>query len=382
MNNKKELINLEGLTIISLFDGMSGGQQAIKNLGIKDNYNYISSEIDKYAMAVTRYNFPKTKFVGSVVNLTIEKANNTNIILNKKYIVDAKKIILIGGSPCQGFSFVGKQKGASTKCNIEITTLKQYEKLKQEEFAFEGQSYLFWEYIRIKTELEKYNKKLIFLLENVKMQNKWKEIFNKEMGVKPILINSKLVSAQMRPRYYWSNKGEKIIQPNDKNIFLQDILENEVEEKYYLSEKAINYINKEERITKKLTAINGDKALCLMSQYNHSKNGTFLCVDGNGRIDDKKTGALTQRYYKGTENYGSNPFILNYKDMKYRKFTPLECERLQTVEDNYTAKGLNEEYKEVKISDTQRYKMIGNGWTISVITHILKELNILKLINI
>lgn len=145
--------------------------------------------------------------------------------------------------------------------------------------------------------------------------------------------------------------------PNDKNIYLKDILINNVHEKYYLSDKAIKYITDKTRLNKKLTSINGEKTICLLSQYSQSLNGTFLCVDCNGRIDNKKTGTLPSRYYKGVETQGSSPFIF---DGKYRKLTPIECERLQTVPENYTA----------IVSDTQRYKMIGNGWTVNVIAHI------------
>ena len=345
------------MNILSLFDGMSCGQQALQKANIKVS-NYYASEIDKYAISVTRYNYPNTNFIGSVTDIDIDNLPHIDI--------------LIGGSPCQGFSFAGKQKGASTKCNIEIITLSQYLELKEKEFEFQGQSYLFWEYIRILRALQKKNPKLLFLLENVKMTKKWQSIFDEAVGVKPIEINSALMSAQNRKRLYWTNINNGIIpQPEDKGILLKDIIQIDVEDKYFLSEKAIAYINREDRIIKKLTAINGNKALCLMRQYDQSKNGTFLCVDSNGRIDEFKTGTVTQRYFKGSENYGSNPFLLNTRTMKYRKLTPLECERLQTLKDNYTVKGLNENLQEVKISNTQRYKMIGNGWTVDVISYIL-----------
>ena len=101
-----------------------------------------------------------------------------------------------------------------------------------------------------------------------------------------------------------------------------------------------------------------------MAQYDQSKNGTFLCVDANGRYSNEKTGAITSRYHKGVENYGSNPFIAEQNDLTIRKLTPIECERLQTVQDNYTE----------GVSNTQRYKMLGNGWTVDVIAHIFKEI--------
>ena len=126
-----------GINIISLFDGMSCGQQALDKLNI-NIANYYASEIDKYAMQVTRYNYPKTKFVGSVTDISIRQINNKEIILNEQYIIDIERTILIGGSPCQGFSFVGKMKGASTTCNIEIITLSDYVRLKNDGFQFNG----------------------------------------------------------------------------------------------------------------------------------------------------------------------------------------------------------------------------------------------------
>ncbi len=193
------------------------------------------------------------------------------------------------------------------------------------------------------------------------MKKEWENLISETLGVYPIKINSSLVSAQNRNRLYWTNIPN-INQPKDNKISLQDILFKRVDDKYFLTEKGTSYITNNKRLKKKFTSLNGGKSLTLMSQYNQSKNGTFLCVDGNGRIDTQKTGTLTQRYYKGVENYGSNPFLLD--NHRFRKFTPTECERLQTVPDNYTD----------CVSDTQRYKMLGNGWTVDVIAHIFKNL--------
>lgn len=350
------------INVLSLFDGISGGQQALDRLGV--DFNYYSSEIDTYAMSITRKNYPNTTFLGNVIHI------DTNNL--------PKIDLLIGGSPCQGFSFSGKQKGAVTTTNVEITTLEQYLKLKKEGFEFQGQSYLFWEYIRIYRELKKKNPKIKFLLENVKMANKWKAMFNEAIGCDPIAINSELVSAQKRPRLYWTNIGNQT-ELEDRNISLQSILETDIEEKYYLSEKASIYITRNDRLMKKLTAVNGDKALCLMRQYNISKNGTFLCVDSNGNMSPDKTGTLLRRYHKGVENFGTSPFIADVtsgkeSEFRFRKLTPVECERLQTVKDYYTAFGITPEGKEVKISDTQRYMGLGNGWTIEVIVHLIQPM--------
>ncbi len=306
------------MNVLSLFDGMSCGQIALNKLGIKYD-NYFASEIDKYAIQVTQNNYPNTKQIGSVLDVKGE---------------DLPKIdLLFGGSPCQSFSRAGDGSG------------------------FDGKSKLFWEFIRVLKE----TKPTYFLLENVIMKKEWEQVITDTLGVYPIKINSSLVSAQNRNRLYWTNIPN-IKQPNDKGILLKDVLDLAVENKYYLTEKGTSYITNNERLKKKFTALNGGKTLTLMSQYNQSKNGTFLCVDGNGRIDSEKTGTLTQRYYKGVENYGSNPFLLT--NHKFRKLTPIECERLQTVPENYTD----------CVSDTQRYKMLGNGWTVDVIAHIFKNI--------
>jgi len=211
---------------------MSCGQQALDRLGVKVD-NYFASEIDKYAIQVTMANYPNTKQLGSVVNVDGYSLPKIDL--------------LFGGSPCQSFSFAGKRKGMSTKCETEILTLEHYLQLKSEGYEFEGQSYLFWEYMRLLNEC----KPTYFLLENVEMGEKWEKVLSKAIGVNGIHINSALVSAQNRKRIYWTNIGmqpsglfgdlESIIeQPNDRGILLKDILETEVDEKYFLSEKMIN----------------------------------------------------------------------------------------------------------------------------------------------
>ena len=142
------------MNVLSLFDGMSCGQQALERAGIKVN-NYFASEIDKYAIQVTMANYPNTKQLGSVVNVDGYSLPKIDI--------------LIGGSPCQSFSFAGKRKGMSTKDEQEILTLDHYLELKAEGFEFEGQSYLFWEYMRLLNEV----KPKYFLLENVMMGERW-----------------------------------------------------------------------------------------------------------------------------------------------------------------------------------------------------------------
>ncbi len=212
------------INVLSLFDGMSCGQLAINRSGIEIN-NYFASEIDKYAMQVTMANFPNTIQLGDVRNIDTSKLPKIDL--------------LIGGSPCQSFSFAGKRKGMSTSCEEEIFTLDRYLELKEEGFEFEGQSYLFWEFMRIKAETNPDH----FLLENVAMGERWELVLSKAIGFRPIKINSSLVSAQSRSRLYWTSIGQvpsglfgfptnAIPMPKDRGILLGDILEEEVDEKY------------------------------------------------------------------------------------------------------------------------------------------------------
>jgi DNA (cytosine-5)-methyltransferase 3A len=222
------------MNVLSLFDGMSCGQIAINRLGIKYD-KYYAAEIDKHSIAVTMANFPNTIQLGDVRNV---KAS------------DLPKIDLImGGSPCQSFSFAGKRKGMSTKDEQEILTLEHYLDLKSQEYEFEGQSYLFWEYMRLLNEL----KPKYFLLENVVMVEKWERTLTRAIGVSPIKINSNLVSAQNRERLYWTNIGlqpsglfgdpaSTIPQPKDKKILLKDILQDNPNAIFYLNENQVDRV--------------------------------------------------------------------------------------------------------------------------------------------
>lgn len=288
-------------SILSLFDGMSCGQIAINRIGIKYD-NYFASEIDKYAINITQKNFPNTIQLGDVTKI---KADNL-----------PKIDLLIGGSPCQSFSNAnGDGKG------------------------FEGKSGLFWEYLRLLKETQpKY-----FLFENVIMKKKeWEDIISNALGVKPILIDSKLVSAQRRPRLYWTNIPN-VKQPEDKGILFKDILDSN-SSKYELSDTLKNRF-----------------------KQTHIDDGTKLVIGTT--VIDGKIGQRDRVY--GINNKIPTLTATDYKQPKQvlvdgilRKVTPLEFERLQTLPDNYTQ----------GISDTQRYKMIGNGWTVDVVSHIFKSL--------
>jgi DNA-cytosine methyltransferase len=393
------------MNVLSLFDGMSCGQQALERSGIKVD-NYYASEIDKYAIKVTMANYPNTIQLGSVVGVDGYKLPKIDL--------------LIGGSPCQSFSFAGKRKGMATKCETEILTLEHYLQLKLEGYEFEGQSYLFWEYMRLLNEC----KPTYFLLENVEMGEKWEKVLSKAIGVNGIHINSALVSAQNRKRIYWTNIGmqpsglfgdlESIIkQPKDKGILLRDVLENEVDEKYFLSEKMVNcLVNRkktesyspckfepiEKPFEEKSRTINqriakmGDADNYIKIDKkgnikdNQNKASTFTAGGNSGgnhsdmdlivhntmpRSGDPKkggTGHLSRNdgktYCLDTGNTNAVEIVAMINTSRIRRLTPIECERLQTVADNYTN----------HVSDSQRYRMLGNGWTVDVIAHIFSYL--------
>ena len=327
------------MNVLSLFDGMSGGQIALKELGIIPDV-YYASEIDKYAIAQTKLNFPNTIHIGSVVDVDVSQLEPIDILL--------------GGSPCQSFSFAGKRKGMATKSEIEITKLEQYLELKEQGFEFEGQSYLFWEYMRILTDIRKYNPDVIFLLENVEMGSKWERILSEAIGIFGVHINSALVSAQNRKRIFWTNIkvrssglfGElysDIEQPEDRGILLRDILEENVNEKYFLSDKMNTCC---------ITSVQKDN-LIFGCDY-RSDEGIRIKEDG-------KSGTLCARA-RNDESCGQM-VVIQSMAQRIRRLTPTECSRLQTVPSWY----------KWECSETQQYKLLGNGWTIEVIKHILKQ---------
>lgn len=251
-----ERLKTDGMKVLSLFDGMSCGQVALNGIGAKVD-QYLASEIDKHAIANTMHNFPNTVQLGSVTDINVDE-------LVKKYGVPD---IIMGGSPCQSFSFSGKMNGMSTKGGEEIYTLDRYLELKSQGFEFEGQSYLFWEYMRILTELRKYNPNIYFLLENVKMLEKWERCLSHAIGVRGVHINSALVSAQQRKRIYWSNIRTRqvdcgklfpdeddndpfswpnavtdIPQPEDRGLVIKDVLQEDADEKYYLKDETVRQL--------------------------------------------------------------------------------------------------------------------------------------------
>lgn len=301
----------DGINVLSVFDGMSCGQIALERAGKKAN-KYFASEIDKYAIQVAKKNYPETIHIGDVTQV-----NAVNL---------PKIHLLIGGSPCQGFSFAGKQ------LNFE-----------------DPRSKLFFEFVRLLKEIRLVNPDVKFLLENVVMKKEYQDVITECLGVEPILINSYSVSAQNRKRLYWTNiDGVEV--PEDRGILLKDILED-------LPDCPVGIKVR-------------DKANCLRVGGRNSPFGSKQTWDSPYQIITKK-GTLKKSQDKaacltGGANSGGNHSDMDiiHTPFATRRYSTTECERLQTVPDNYTD----------CVSNTQRYKMLGNGWTVDVIAHIFKGL--------
>ena len=313
---------MKDIVVISLFDGLSGGRCALDDVPHLNVLRYYSSEIDKYAIQIADKNYPQDKpyRLGSVIDIDIAK------LLEEIYndFGQDVEILLIGGSPCQGFSMAGKLKGSSTVDKIDVVSLDQYLQLKADGTEFDGQSYLFWEYIRIK---EAVNPDY-FLLENVRVTKKWLSMFNKAVECEGRLVNSNLLSAQDRPRYYWTNIN--FADPTSIKIDFKDILEDKP-----IDQPLSPYMTKD---------FNGVSRL-KKGIFNFTERSKGVCqTTGSG--------------------HGCKYVILGSPDkpIAKRKLTPIEQERLQTLPDNHT--------EGVPIG--RREHMIGNGWTIKIITHILK----------
>ena len=356
------------MNVLSLFDGMSCGQLALQRAGIQVE-NYFAAEIDKYAIKVTQANFPDTVQLGDVQSLHTEDEG-----LHTSYPEDDPRAyeidLLIGGSPCQGFSFAGKQ------LNFD-----------------DPRSKLFWEYVRLLKEL----KPTYFLLENVKMKKESMDVITEALGVEPIFINSSLVSAQNRQRYYWTNIPMQSM-PDDKGIVLSDILEDGftdrdksfcIDANYFKGGNLKSYFEKHRRqlvfskdgmchvgdadISDKYAYVNrvyhpdGKGPSLVASDGGHLQPKVLEVVgmsDTNGWDQERKVYSRDSVSPTLTAQRASNVPKVKAEGMTWRKLTPLECERLQTVPEGYTN----------HVSNTQRYKMLGNGWTVDVVSHILKGL--------
>lgn len=410
---------LNGICILSLFDGMSCGQIALRELGIKVD-RYYASEINKHAIKQTQLNFPDTIQLGDVRNVRAK---------------DLPKIdLLIGGSPCQGFSFAGKQLNFS-----------------------DPRSALFFEFVRILNECREINPNVKWMLENVRMKREYEQLISDTLGIKPVMINSALVSAQNRVRLYWSNIRTApdglfeiktdIPQPEDRGLFLRDVLEDEVDIKYNVSEKTLRNMQQHKERNKELgngfgvdirrphqkgcalrvkgdlmnntvavvdrtgkLKTNQDKASCLTvgghGAGNHSNMDILIIQRPRGRNKGgeytlkaptlssnawEQNNLLVKREVRqinqSLESNGKQPYQQNRiydaggimpslcsahaghaplvaYDEIVRRITPTEAARLQTIPEWY----------KWKCSETQQYIMLGNGWTVEVIKHIFSFL--------
>jgi len=322
------------LNVLSLFDGMSAGQLALQRAGIKVD-NYFASEIDKYAISITQKHFPDTIQLGDITNW--KEWNLPTIDL------------IIGGSPCQGFSLSG------LGLNFEDPRSKLF-------FVF--------------ADIVKVYKPKYFMLENVKMKPSSEAVITKYMGVEPIEINSALVSAQSRRRLYWTNIPN-ITPPQDKCIVLKDIIESGVVDRdksycldanYYKggSETTLKRLYFE-KARRQIVGRVPQSAKRLMVQEVVGGAIRGRRIDNEGNITESKAYPVVQQLEIRKDDK-SNSITTVQKDtvlvgedlMTYRMLTPLECERLQTFPDNYTE----------GVSNTQRYKMLGNSWTVDMVAHI------------
>lgn len=421
------------MNVLSLFDGMSCGRLALERAGFPVT-NYFASEIDKYAIQVAKANFPDTIHIGDVTKIKTHEGH-INYFDDAPLVSDLRKVrqtkidLLIGGSPCQGFSFAGKQ------LNFD-----------------DPRSKLFFEFVRLLKAL----KPKYFLLENVNMKKEYQDVISDLLGCKPVDINSNRVSAQNRRRLYWTNIPVRSM-PENKHIYLKDILEDGftdrekshcIDANYFKGGNLKSYFQKNRRQlvfdfddpTETGLQLAGEADLkghgYNRRVYHPDGKAPSLCAASGGNLEPKilqvprgkNQGGIKADDGKVPTLSGSswehNNFVLypasivgrrlkdgvrddynkdvpvnqclevhdtkgksrclstvekdtlvsplpegRYPDayseemrLMWRKLTPIECERLQTVPDNYTN----------HVSNTQRYRMLGNGWTIDVICHLLE----------
>lgn len=329
MNLTKTQKGRKEISMLNLFAGLGGGRLSAIEAGLNVKSDYFS-EVDKHAIAVYQKRFPDAISVGDVRQLKAIDFIHVNIIT--------------GGSPCQNFSMMGSKKGMVTKDEkVEVTTLKKYLKLKKEGFEFAGQSYLFWEFVRLYEEIKALQIKmglpvLDFLLENVTMQPKWEKIITDTLGVQPILIDAALVSAQFRERLFWTSlKGVTL--PKDKNIKLGDVIKGATSGCGYRGRDKNKYKGETRKYFYPLSIRDDFKANTILTSLGNTGERS-----GNGQL------------------YGTGYYFTKKGDVK--RLTVEQIEVLQCLKKGWTdIKG---------ISNTQRIKMIGNAWCIGVTGHIMK----------
>jgi DNA-cytosine methyltransferase len=384
------------MIILNLFSGVGADIMAWERTNLPSLTKVYHSEIDPFAISVDRFLHPQVIQLGDVQNIKGADLGYVDVIL--------------GGSPCQGFSYSGKQ------------------------LAFDDpRSKLFFEFVRILNELREINPKINFFLENVKMKKEFRDVITDQLGVHPIELNSALDSAQNRKRLYWASWG--IMPQIDKGIMLGDILltRKEIEETHYYGQKSIEYMDRgnekygvNKRSDRYTQSTDTDKSFTVTANfhkgvpYNYFKEDRPQAdlVGKQGKVMLKenidKASCLLARDYKGFGNQGQTgvrciqvghaeeikghdtirrvyspkgkaPTLttmqggnrepkVSMNEVRWRALTPIECERLMTMEDNSTLHGIDDKGNQKTISKTQRYKMLGNGWVVDTIAHCLKYL--------
>ena len=293
------------INVLSLFDGLSGCRIALEKIGLEVD-NYYSSEIDKYAIQIANKNYP-------------QDGNNRlgDVLKWEDWNIDWSSIDLVtGGFPCQAWSIAGKQLGDKDERGM-----------------------LFWTMLDIMKKVLEHNPKAKFLIENVKMKKEFEEYITlhteSALGVVyKHLIDSRLLSAQSRKRYYWTNI-EDILQPTDKHILLNDILDKAISDR--------------------------DKSHCIDANYGRGTNLKRYLYRGSRQVVFTNKSFMERLYKNKPSIEVCNDLGKKYRD-NWRMLSPLECELLQTLPINYTE----------GVTKGNRYRMIGNGWTIDVICHILE----------
>lgn len=320
------------MNILSLFDGMSCGMIALERAGVKVN-SYYAAEIDKYATKVSEENYPDIVRLGDVTNW-------------RDWNIDWGSIdLVLGGFPCQAWSMAGKQLGDKDERGM-----------------------LFWTMLDIIKEVRKHNPNADFLIENVKMKKEFEQYIThhtkQALGiVHKILINSALVSAQNRNRYYWTSWENE--QPEDKKIILTDVIEDNADERFYVKPHKDyvdgNQLNPNYKSQANTIHDTNKKCPAVCAGTHGYSMGYIIIQKGQGnnlggvRGINGKTPMLSASSWEHNNHLSDGTF--------FRRLTPVEFERLQTVPDDYTA----------SVSNTQRYKMLGNGWTVDVIAHLLRR---------
>jgi DNA (cytosine-5)-methyltransferase 3A len=312
------------LNVLGIFDGIATGRYSSEIAGIHVD-KYFASEINANAIKISEKNYPDIIQLGDVTQVDVSKLPKIDL--------------LIGGSPCQGFSRAG------LCLNFD-----------------DPRSKLFFEYVRILNEIRKVNPDVKFILENVEMKKEWVEVINDHLGVEGYSINSKLLSAHNRPRMYWTNIDFK--KPiDDAGVKLLDILE-EVDTTGFINHNGILFDPRiREDCRNLVSVVNGEVRISQATKlgYAVAENGDGVSLDfptsktRRGRVIKGKSSCLTT---------SSEPLV--YVNGAIRWLTITEKERLQTLPDGYTE----------GVSYGARVEALGNGWTAEVITHILKGLKV------